>query len=844
MKKIFTLISAVMLCLGASAQTQKLADVIKATMDTCQHEIVPVFLTKYVTYELDSQVDLGQKGVIIWGGEATIIVKGEGQIATQGYLQVRNANFDCAEGTVAPIALSATPDASLRGSEEMFAGANTEVFYNNHKVSVVKCNFRELKTSLFYANKASWALNTLELDRNIVQLNISGDLPVINTVGSSRGAIKHIILTGNVIYNIDQANEKSYGLVRYGNASNAQPNKIWGTNATSDFVMTNNTFALAGKQFANNFPNTAKVILDWKKNIFFNTPLLQKIGQNNTRNFTAEDNTLFNNNGKALDASDLSKFGTEDKAAGLDVPAEPLDFANIAALEESFKPNFVSQTTYKQNGAYVIPFKSTIYKHSGCNFELILGPDLISQYPLVANCSEADLGKEKPGINTDLYPWIKYVRNDGKNILANGQNEVQQAKNWTDLNPATGEQGTWLQATGKNGSVNCPALGANNGKSLKLYVKDVAVVEVFATGSASNTAADGNALVLNVAGTDGSTGKAMSLPGSIWGKGKASACVNISLKPDAAYEISIESVNKDIQITGIRLYSNDETKFPVCHAPETKAPGTNYEVLNLSNALTKKMKEGSEKYAIDDANYPWVTYNYQASILDDGTCEVSRGGIYSSIDPVTEEALETPVYISDDNDPCQWLGSPKVEIGYTKTEDGLALNLYPKTLTFGVMQTTRAALILTGGGSNTNVADVVVKDNAGKTVKTIHSDEMPGKSNKANLSATQSKIVEIADLDPYKCYTITVEPCMDVAKINGTSIKGPAVYVVALHLTGTDLSIAPAEDNPGLGDATGIENVENNNVDANAPAYNIAGQRVNGAAKGLIIKGGKKYIIR
>ena len=215
-------------------------------------------------------------------------------------------------------------------------------------------------------------------------------------------------------------------------------------------------------------------------------------------------------------------------------------------------------------------------------------------------------------------------------------------------------------------------------------MKDIAAIQVFATGSASGSAADGNAIVLNVQGTDGSTGTASTLPGSIYGKGTASACVEMVLTPDAAHEITIESVNKDIQITGIRLYSDDQSKFPVCHAPETKAPGTNYEVLNLSNALTKKMKEGAEKYAIDDAKYPWVNYNYQASILDDGTCEVSRGGIYCSIDPVTEDQLETPVYITDDNDPCQWLGSPKVEIGYTKTEDGLALNLYPKILTFGV----------------------------------------------------------------------------------------------------------------------------------------------------------------
>ena len=817
MKKIFTLISAVMLCLGASAQTQKLADVIKATMDTCQHEIVPVFLTKYVTYELDSQVELGQKGVIIWGGEATIIVKGEGQIATQGYLQVRNANFDCAEGTVAPIALSATPDESLRGSEAMFEGANTNVFYNNHKVSVVKCNFRELKTSLFYTNKASWALNTLELDRNIVQLNISNDLPVINYYDSSNGAIKHIILTGNVIYNIDQANEKSYGMIRYKN-TNSQPQKIWGAAGTSDFVMTNNTISLPGKAFANNFPNRNNVTLDWKKNIFVNTPLLQKIGQNSIRNFTAEDNTLFNNNGKALDATDLSKFGTEDKAAGLDVPAEPLDFANIAALEESFKPNFVSQTTYKQNGAYVIPFKTDVLKTPGCNFELILGPDLLAQYTIVANCSEADLGKEKPGINTDLFPWVKYVRDDDKNVLSNGQNEAQQSNRWTDLNPTTGEQGTFIQVAGKNGSVNSPVLGANIGKSIKLYVKDIASVEVFATGSASGSAADGNAIVLNVTSTDGSTDKAMSLPGSIFGKGTASACVNISLKPDAAHEISIESANKDIQITGIRLYSDDETKFPVCHAPGEKAPGTNYEVVLGPDMLAQyALVDNPEvtKPGINVEEYPWITYVREdgLNILENGQNEAQQSNRWTDLNPTTGEK-------------GTWLQAT----GKNGSVNSPVISAeWKKHMIANIMDATKFRVYATGSASTTAATgDQLILTATGNDGSVITAATTPGTIWGKGKGSDYAELT----LNPNRAYTIKIE----------TAVKD--MQITGFNITGTDLSIAPAEDNPGLGDATGIENVENNNVDANAPAYNIAGQRVNGAAKGLIIKGGKKYIIR
>ena len=41
---------------------------------------------------------------------------------------------------------------------------------------------------------------------------------------------------------------------------------------------------------------------------------------------------------------------------------------------------------------------------------------------------------------------------------------------------------------------------------------------------------------------------------------------------------------------------------------------------------------------------------------------------------------------------------------------------------------------------------------------------------------------------------------------------------------------------------TGIANINADVNDANAPAYNLAGQRVNANAKGLVIKNGKKYV--
>lgn len=43
---------------------------------------------------------------------------------------------------------------------------------------------------------------------------------------------------------------------------------------------------------------------------------------------------------------------------------------------------------------------------------------------------------------------------------------------------------------------------------------------------------------------------------------------------------------------------------------------------------------------------------------------------------------------------------------------------------------------------------------------------------------------------------------------------------------------------------TGINNITTEAADANAPAFNLAGQRVNAAYKGIVVKNGKKYVVK
>ena len=826
MKKIFTLISVALLCLSASAQVN-LATAIEDAVKASSDEYCSVFLDHTKEYVLDSNVDLGLQKAVIWGCGAKVTVKGEGQLSTQTYLQVRSVNFLCAEATKAIIALSATPDESLKINDETsaikFEGANQKVYWIDNQVSVILCNFVDLGQSLIYANKQPYALANLKIDQCVVQLRGSKIDPVINWVGSNTGAIKNIVLSNNTIYNVSQDNTSSW-MIRYGNASNAQPQKVWGTDAFSRFQMYNNTICFPGKALANNFPNKNNVYLTWKKNIFINTPYLQKVANNAVREFTNADNVLYATEGFTIDNTDKEKYGTVEDLA-IVPPTESLNIDNIFTLKNVFAPKFETIATNSQYGdpRWVTPFKDVIAKTPGYGYEVVLGPDMLdlTNLTLVGNCNEADLGKVKPGIDTVNYPWIKYVRGDDKNILSNGQHEAQKSNRWTDLNPTTGERGTWLQATGKNGSVESPVISGEWNKWMVVFVKNLTTLKVFATGSASSTAETKVRLVVKAMGTDGTVIEAATAEGSIYGKGTASDVCQVELNPEVGYMVEISSVspgNKkdDIQITGLQLHGVDTTPFPVCHAPGEKAPGTNYEVVLGPDMLAEYAlvsDPATTKPGINVEAYPWITYTRGDGLnaLENGQYEAQQSNRWTDLNPTTGER-GTWLQATGKNGS---VNSPVVSAQWNKWMEA------------AIMDATSFRVYATGSASTKAETGeqliLTATANDGTVVKTATTPGTIWGKGKGSDCATLK-------LDPSKAYVVKIE-----GKVKDIQITG-------FNITGTDLSIAPVEEEPGMGDATGIENVETAPVQ-NGRIYNVLGQEVK-TAKGLVIKNGKKYIVR
>ena len=826
MKKIFTLISVALLCLSASAQVN-LATAIEDAVKASSDEYCSVFLDHTKEYVLDSNVDLGLQKAVIWGCGAKVTVKGEGQLSTQTYLQVRSVNFLCAEATKAIIALSATPDESLKINDETsaikFEGANQKVYWIDNQVSVILCNFVDLGQSLIYANKQPYALANLKIDQCVVQLRGSKIDPVINWVGSNTGAIKNIVLSNNTIYNVSQDNTSSW-MIRYGNASNAQPQKVWGTDAFSRFQMYNNTICFPGKALANNFPNKNNVYLTWKKNIFINTPYLQKTASNAVREFTNADNVLYATEGFTIDNTDKEKYGTVEDLA-IVPPTESLNIDNIFTLKNVFAPKFETIATNSQYGdpRWVTPFKDVIAKTPGYGYEVVLGPDMLdlTNLTLVGNCNEADLGKVKPGIDTVNYPWIKYVRGDDKNILSNGQHEAQKSNRWTDLNPTTGERGTWLQATGKNGSVESPVISGEWNKWMVVFVKNLTTLKVFATGSASSTAETKVRLVVKAMGTDGTVIEAATAEGSIYGKGTASDVCQVELNPEVGYMVEISSVspgNKkdDIQITGLQLHGVDTTPFPVCHAPGEKAPGTNYEVVLGPDMLAEYAlvsDPATTKPGINVEAYPWITYTRGDGLnaLENGQYEAQKSNRWTDLNPTTGER-GTWLQATGKNGS---VNSPVVSAQWNKWMEA------------AIMDATSFRVYATGSASNKAETGeqliLTATANDGTVVKAATTPgTIYGKGTASDCATLK--------LDPSKAYVVKIE-----GKVKDIQITG-------FNITGTDLSIAPVEEEPGMGDATGIENVETAPVQ-NGRIYNVLGQEVK-TAKGLVIKNGKKYIVR
>lgn len=160
-------------------------------------------------------------------------------------------------------------------------------------------------------------------------------------------------------------------------------------------------------------------------------------------------------------------------------------------------------------------------------------------------------------------------------------------------------------------------------------------------------------------------------------------------------------------------------------------------------------------------------------------------------------------------------------------------------------------------------------------------NEMPEATKTANTSAEKLTItdgeaavptkVTVADLtsDKYLCDLVTVENANIISETSGTYTNQyltngtDKVMIYDKFKTKTSITDGEGFDVTGIlvtaklsGNIikelapisapvpTGINSITTDAADANAPAYNLSGQRVGKNAKGVLIKNGKKYVVK
>ncbi|MCQ2129276.1 MAG: DUF5013 domain-containing protein [Bacteroidaceae bacterium] len=305
--------------------------------DKAAGETLTIDLNKGEEYPLNVPVDAGLVNLVINGNGAIVNVGAGAQITGMQGIEINNVNFNCAEATVAPVALSVTPDESLHASNGNVYNNTQNAYINPCTVAFNGCNFAQLPTSLFSNNGAAWVLGGFTVNECVVQFCKSDTKPYINfeTAPNNVGAIKNFTINASTLFN-DSIDDAYF--IRFANASNGQASKAFPADPYEYITFTNNTFVniCTKKNFGNNTQNNAAFVDEIKGNVFFNVYRLNKyIQTNNTFNFTVADNAI-NGDIVTIDGTDKSKIATEDTLLVLTLPEGALNFNNIMALKANF----------------------------------------------------------------------------------------------------------------------------------------------------------------------------------------------------------------------------------------------------------------------------------------------------------------------------------------------------------------------------------------------------------------------------------------------------------------------------------------------------------------------------
>lgn len=241
-------------------------------------------------YTLTSPLNFSDQSVMLRSiADNAVITCSDGAYFMFGNgIKLQNVNIDVTGNKADGLfVMSDTPSASLSTEALGYKakGANQDGYVMTNPVNLKNVNVKNLQKSLIYAGGVNWSLTNLIIDGCIIQLdNEDSSNGVINLYGSggSNGLIKNMAISNSTFYNLKE-NSKAY-FIRYKNSSNAQPQKVFGTDETATLSITHCTFAnvFTGKDMANNMANTGLITTTLTDNIFYDVFRVYQFVQTNT----------------------------------------------------------------------------------------------------------------------------------------------------------------------------------------------------------------------------------------------------------------------------------------------------------------------------------------------------------------------------------------------------------------------------------------------------------------------------------------------------------------------------------------------------------------------------------
>lgn len=287
-------------------------------------------------YTITGSIDFGLNPITFRGNKVNrplVVFSEQATIQTQAGLKIRNINFDMSAAQARSfITLSENPDASISTEAlGLKTGVNPKDCYViKGQVAIESCNFRNLPGAILWTNEKDYNLVAFRIQNCVVQMKNSSSKSFIDFGNNSGTAsAQTLLLKNSTFYNIEENNSAYF--IRYANASNAVPHRVFGVGAQSTHTLDHCTLdkTFTGKNFCDRIVNNKEFELDVFYSIFVDVMQFNKY-----KNASAIYQAKYNVGYGKVSSSDLAYMdevdpdfaGPIDQMFNLDLPLGGVSF--------------------------------------------------------------------------------------------------------------------------------------------------------------------------------------------------------------------------------------------------------------------------------------------------------------------------------------------------------------------------------------------------------------------------------------------------------------------------------------------------------------------------------------